>query len=152
MRHAGSPSYACVPPQLTAVAVRRPCQPQHLLDQPDAAQGAHLACALPASCARTGALPERRAPGRREARPGLSAGAARRQDYEPPSGELLDAIERDFGSLDDMVSKFNPKTAAVQAAPRGPPADRPSKHHAACVLVSGCTYERARGPGAASCA
>ncbi len=44
-----------------------------------------------------------------------------------------------------MVSKFNPKTAAVQAASRGPPADRPSKHHAACVLVSVCTYGRARG-------
>ena len=36
------------------------------------------------------------------------------QDYEPPSGELLRAIESDFGSLDHMVSIFNPKTAAVQ--------------------------------------
>ena len=38
-----------------------------------------------------------------------------RQDFEPPSGELLKAIESNFGSLDNMISTFNPTTAAVQA-------------------------------------
>jgi len=136
---------------------RRPRQPQHLLDQLGAAQGAHLACALPGSClaaqlAYQAGPPSplsdcNRWPCAQEHRPGgwltalcscgraawaasswaarrggagLSRGAARLQDYEPPSGELLDAIERDFGSLDDMVSKFNPKTAAVQAPPPRP--------------------------------
>ena len=37
------------------------------------------------------------------------------QEFEPPSGELLKAIESNFGSLDNMISTFNPKTAAVQA-------------------------------------
>ncbi|KAI8105946.1 hypothetical protein M9434_000524 [Picochlorum sp. BPE23] len=35
---------------------------------------------------------------------------------EPPQGKLLDMIERDFGSLDTMISKFNGKTAAVQGS------------------------------------
>eukprot|EP00890_Picochlorum_soloecismus_P004682 jgi/Picsp_1/5214/NSC_02577-R1_manganese superoxide dismutase len=38
------------------------------------------------------------------------------KDFEPPSGELLQAIERDFGSLDAMVKKFNGSTAAVQGS------------------------------------
>ncbi len=37
------------------------------------------------------------------------------QEFEPPSGELLKAIESNFGSLDNMISTFNPKSAAVQA-------------------------------------
>ncbi len=39
---------------------------------------------------------------------------SRPQDFEPPSGELAKAIEADFGSVDSLISKFNPKTAAVQ--------------------------------------
>lgn len=35
---------------------------------------------------------------------------------EPPQGELLKAIERDFGSLDAMIAKFNAQTAAVQGS------------------------------------
>jgi len=38
------------------------------------------------------------------------------KDFEPPSGELLEAIEKDFGSLDAMVKKFNGSTAAVQGS------------------------------------
>jgi Fe-Mn family superoxide dismutase len=38
------------------------------------------------------------------------------KDFEPPSGELLQAIERDFGSLDALVKKFNGSTAAVQGS------------------------------------
>lgn len=37
-------------------------------------------------------------------------------EAEPPSGELLQAIERDFGSLEAMISKFNASTAAVQGS------------------------------------
>jgi Fe-Mn family superoxide dismutase len=37
-------------------------------------------------------------------------------DYEPPSGALADAIERDFGSLDDLKTKLNTTTAAVQGS------------------------------------
>jgi hypothetical protein len=36
------------------------------------------------------------------------------QDYEPPSGALLQAIEADFGSLDKLVSKFNTAAVGVQ--------------------------------------
>lgn len=36
------------------------------------------------------------------------------QKYEPPSGELAQQIEKDFGSLDKLVAEFNPKTAAIQ--------------------------------------
>ncbi len=35
---------------------------------------------------------------------------------EPPQGKLMDMIERDFGSLDTMISTFNGKTAAVQGS------------------------------------
>ncbi|KAK9840726.1 hypothetical protein WJX81_000430 [Elliptochloris bilobata] len=38
------------------------------------------------------------------------------KDFEPPSGELLKAIESNFGSLDNMISIFSPKTAAVQGS------------------------------------
>lgn len=40
------------------------------------------------------------------------------QDFEPPSGELAKAIEAEFGSVDSLITKFNPKTAAVQVSPR----------------------------------
>lgn len=36
------------------------------------------------------------------------------QDFEPPSGDLAKAIEADFGSVVNLISKFNPKAAAVQ--------------------------------------
>ena len=36
------------------------------------------------------------------------------QDYEPPSGALLQAIEADFGSLDKLVCKFNTAAVGVQ--------------------------------------
>ncbi|RKP09943.1 superoxide dismutase 2 [Thamnocephalis sphaerospora] len=35
---------------------------------------------------------------------------------EPPSGELLQAIQRDFGSLEKFITKFNATTAAVQGS------------------------------------
>jgi superoxide dismutase len=34
----------------------------------------------------------------------------------PPGGELAKAIEAEFGSVDNLISKFNPKTAAVQVS------------------------------------
>ena len=39
---------------------------------------------------------------------------ANMQDFEPPSGDLKSAIERDFGSVDDLSKKFNAKAATVQ--------------------------------------
>jgi superoxide dismutase, Fe-Mn family len=33
-----------------------------------------------------------------------------------PTGELAEAIDRDFGSLDKFISKFNAKTAAIQGS------------------------------------
>ncbi|KAI9139269.1 Manganese/iron superoxide dismutase [Paraphysoderma sedebokerense] len=38
------------------------------------------------------------------------------KDYQPPTGAVLDAINRDFGSLDKLVAKFNAQTAAVQGS------------------------------------
>lgn len=38
------------------------------------------------------------------------------QDFEPPSGELAAAINAQFGSLDQLIAKFNPMTAAVQGS------------------------------------
>jgi hypothetical protein len=37
------------------------------------------------------------------------------QEFEPPSGKVKEAIDEEFGSLDDFIAKFNPTTAAVQA-------------------------------------
>lgn len=39
-----------------------------------------------------------------------------KKNFEMPSGELLNAINRDFGSLDQMINKFNTVTAAVQGS------------------------------------
>lgn len=39
------------------------------------------------------------------------------QKYEPPSGDLAEQIEKDFGSLDQLVADFNPKTVAIQVCP-----------------------------------
>ena len=36
------------------------------------------------------------------------------QDYEPPSGEIKSAIEKDFGSVGELSKKFNAKAATVQ--------------------------------------
>ena len=36
------------------------------------------------------------------------------QEFEPPSGELKTAIEKQFGDLDGLKSKFNPIAAAIQ--------------------------------------
>ena len=36
------------------------------------------------------------------------------QDYEPPSGAIADCIEKDFGSLDALIAKFNPMAVGVQ--------------------------------------
>lgn len=36
------------------------------------------------------------------------------QDYEPPSGDLSAALEKQFGSLDQMIEKFNPAAAGIQ--------------------------------------
>ena len=52
------------------------------------------------------------------------------QKYEPPSGDLAEQIEKDFGSLDKLVAGFNPKTAAIQVhtlLPHG--AVCPTPHH-----------------------
>ena len=38
------------------------------------------------------------------------------QEFEPPSGKVKEAIDGEFGSLDDFIAKFNPTTAAVQAS------------------------------------
>ncbi|CAG8596872.1 4703_t:CDS:2 [Paraglomus occultum] len=35
---------------------------------------------------------------------------------EPPKGALLSAIQKEFGSLEDFISKFNTTTAAVQGS------------------------------------
>ena len=36
------------------------------------------------------------------------------QDFKPPSGDLANAIEKDFGSLDGLIGKFNPACAGIQ--------------------------------------
>eukprot|EP01024_Parvocaulis_polyphysoides_P039626 TRINITY_DN3585_c1_g1_i1.p2 TRINITY_DN3585_c1_g1~~TRINITY_DN3585_c1_g1_i1.p2 ORF type:complete len:235 (-),score=22.81 TRINITY_DN3585_c1_g1_i1:345-1010(-) len=38
------------------------------------------------------------------------------KDYAPPSGDLLEAINLEFGSYDQFVTKFNTTTAAVQGS------------------------------------
>jgi Fe-Mn family superoxide dismutase len=38
------------------------------------------------------------------------------KDFVLPGGELAKAIEAEFGSVDNLISKFNPKTAAVQGS------------------------------------
>lgn len=38
------------------------------------------------------------------------------KDFEPPSGELKSAIEKDFGSVEDLSKKFNAKAATVQGS------------------------------------
>ncbi|KNE57875.1 hypothetical protein AMAG_04720 [Allomyces macrogynus ATCC 38327] len=38
------------------------------------------------------------------------------KDFDLPQGELLTAINRDFGSLETLVSKFNTATVAVQGS------------------------------------
>ncbi|RHZ79502.1 hypothetical protein Glove_144g120 [Diversispora epigaea] len=35
---------------------------------------------------------------------------------EPPKGQLLSAIQKEFGSLEDFISKFNASTVAVQGS------------------------------------
>lgn len=37
------------------------------------------------------------------------------QDFKPPSGQIKSLIARDFGSVDNLIGKFNPKAAAIQA-------------------------------------
>ena len=58
------------------------------------------------------------------------------QKYEPPSGDLAEQIEKDFGSLDKLVAGFNPKTAAIQVCFTLPP------HGAVCptrsVTIQAC--------------
>lgn len=39
------------------------------------------------------------------------------QDFEPPSGELASAISAEFGSLDDLIAKFNAAAVGVQVGP-----------------------------------
>ena len=36
------------------------------------------------------------------------------QDFEPPSGDIKGAIEKDFGSVEELSKKFNAKAATVQ--------------------------------------
>jgi superoxide dismutase len=36
------------------------------------------------------------------------------QDAAPPSGKLLEAINRDFGSVDALMAKMSAESAAVQ--------------------------------------
>jgi len=36
------------------------------------------------------------------------------QDFEPPSGEIKSAIEKDFGSVEELSKKFSAKAATVQ--------------------------------------
>jgi len=36
------------------------------------------------------------------------------QDAQPCSGDLLEAIKRDFGSMDQLQSKLSAESAAVQ--------------------------------------
>jgi superoxide dismutase, Fe-Mn family len=38
------------------------------------------------------------------------------QDYAPPSGELLEYVKRDFGSLDALVKKFSATAVGVQGS------------------------------------
>ncbi|ORZ39258.1 Manganese/iron superoxide dismutase [Catenaria anguillulae PL171] len=38
------------------------------------------------------------------------------KDFDLPQGELLKAIQAEFGSLDNLVTKFNTQTAAVQGS------------------------------------
>ncbi len=36
------------------------------------------------------------------------------QDFEPPSGDIKSAIEKDFGSVEELSKKFSAKAATVQ--------------------------------------
>eukprot|EP01025_Chloroclados_australasicus_P010491 TRINITY_DN1426_c0_g1_i1.p1 TRINITY_DN1426_c0_g1~~TRINITY_DN1426_c0_g1_i1.p1 ORF type:complete len:220 (-),score=27.41 TRINITY_DN1426_c0_g1_i1:201-860(-) len=38
------------------------------------------------------------------------------KDYAPPQGNILEAINTEFGSYENFISKFNQKTAAVQGS------------------------------------
>ncbi|KAK9835490.1 hypothetical protein WJX74_001379 [Apatococcus lobatus] len=38
------------------------------------------------------------------------------KDYEPPSGDLSTALEKQFGSVDQMIEKFNPAAAGIQGS------------------------------------
>ena len=38
------------------------------------------------------------------------------KEYCPPSGSIEEAIKRDFGSLDEMISNFNTTAAGVQGS------------------------------------
>ena len=38
------------------------------------------------------------------------------QDYAPPSGELLEYVKRDFGSLDALIKKFSATAVGVQGS------------------------------------
>lgn len=38
----------------------------------------------------------------------------RHQDFQPPSGHIASAIDNDFGSVDDLKSKFNAAAAGIQ--------------------------------------
>lgn len=39
------------------------------------------------------------------------------KEFVPPEGELLKAIEEEFGSLDGFIGKFNTAAAGVQVRP-----------------------------------
>ncbi|KAL0038628.1 hypothetical protein WJX79_000351 [Trebouxia sp. C0005] len=38
------------------------------------------------------------------------------KDFKPPSGEIKSAIEKDFGSVEELSKKFNAKAATVQGS------------------------------------
>ena len=67
---------------------------------------------------------------------GARAFPACMQDYEPPSGAIAEHIEKDFGSLDALIAKFNPMAVGVQA-----------RMHAACAALHSpaCHYSASLG-------
>ena len=71
------------------------------------------------------------------------------QDFEPPSGELAKALEAEFGSVDNFISKFNPKAAAVQVTGPGSSVASCSRFSSnGKLLASGmlCCANTARAP------
>lgn len=76
----------------------RSCQPQHLLAELGATEGEGVCCEL--QMLQHSGHPLQR--------------ICTLQDFEPPSGDLKSAIEKDFGSVEDLSKKFNAKAATVQ--------------------------------------
>ena len=60
------------------------------------------------------------------------------QDYEPPSGDVSAALEKQFGSVDQFIEKFNGAAAGIQVQSDLPYAAR-------CLRISLCQRKGGRG-------